>query len=185
MQRFRDGTADIEILNRAVRRILIAKFRLGLFEDPYPANPEELTAVFDDICAQEVSLEMARKSMTLIKNNGVLPIDPRGKKVAVIGHHAASVRMMFGGYSFMAMKENSLGIRMTMAGIEVADDAPVKADMGSYPGSIVQREHPGVETLVREVYPGIKSLLEEAEIHVRMPICICLGYPYAGMTNQV
>jgi len=181
LQRFRDGTADIEILNRAVRRILIAKFRLGLFEDPYPANPEELAAAFDDICAQEISLEMALKSMTLIKNNGVLPIDPRGKKVAVIGHHAASARMMFGGYSFMAMKENSLGIRMTMAGIEVANDAPMKSSRGDYPGSIVNLEHPGVEPLVKEVYPGIKSLLEELrDTCPNAEFVYAYGYPYAG-----
>ena len=85
----------------------------------------------------------------------------------------------------MAMKENSLGIRMTMAGIEVADDAPVKADMGSYPGSIVQREHPGVETLVREVYPGIKSLLEELkDTCPDAEFVYAVGYPYAGDDDQ-
>jgi beta-glucosidase len=85
-------------VDRAVGRILVTKFRLGLFENPYadPAYAQQITN-----CEQhrKLALEAAQKAVVLLKNEGnLLPLDPgKFKTIAVIGPNAASVHL--GGYS--------------------------------------------------------------------------------------
>ena len=183
---FSQGKADIKILDCAVLRVLTTKFEYGLFENPYPADAEVLQKVFGSEENRETSLTMARESMILLKNNGVLPLKPKGKRIAVIGHHANSVRMMFGGYTYLAMKENSLGIKMSMAGVEMSDDALIDQNGKQkgkelYPGSIVTKEPTKVDELTRSCYPGIKSILEELkEACPGTEIQYAYGYPYVG-----
>ncbi len=86
---------DIDI---AVRRILMAKYRLGLFEDPYKyTNPErEKTEVLTPQ-NREVAREIARKSMVLLKNEKqLLPLSKSLKTVAVIGPVADDPRTHMG-----------------------------------------------------------------------------------------
>ncbi len=74
-------------LDTAVRRILLAKYRLGLFDDPYKyTNPErEKTEVFT-IKNRTAARDMTRKSMVLLKNeNQLLPLSKSLKTVALIG----------------------------------------------------------------------------------------------------
>ena len=123
-ERIRNGEVDPALLDEAVRRILVAKFRLGLFENPFPA--EDLSdAAYETAAAKKLSLQSAEESLILLKNDGILPAAPAGKKVAVIGWHANSTRALFGGYHAMSMKESSVGITLSMAGISVDADAPV------------------------------------------------------------
>jgi beta-glucosidase len=78
--------------------MLAAKFRLGLFEDPY-VDPAEAQRVVGSDSHREVALEAARKTITLLKNDGgMLPLDDgKIKTIAVIGPYAD--RLMLGGYS--------------------------------------------------------------------------------------
>ena len=102
------------LLDEAVLRILTMKFRLGLFENPFPAENVQAEITPADTA---LNRKIAQESMILLKNDGVLPLAKSVKKVAVIGWHADSVRALFGGYSALAMKENTLGVKMSMAGI--------------------------------------------------------------------
>lgn len=77
---FASGRADMDILDRAVKRVLTAKFRMGLFEHPFALEGEELRRVFMNKKDKEISLQSAKESMVLIKNNGVLPIQKSSKK---------------------------------------------------------------------------------------------------------
>ena len=73
------------LLDKSVRRVLRAKFMLGLFENPY-ADPETETAVIlrDDHVA--AARDAARKSMVLLKNDGaLLPLSEDIGSIAVIG----------------------------------------------------------------------------------------------------
>ena len=94
----KDGRLSEAVLDRAVARILRAKFLAGLFEDPY-VDPDRAERVSNTPEHQAVALEAARRAIVLLKNDGaLLPLDrARLKTIAVIGPNAKGVRL--GGYS--------------------------------------------------------------------------------------
>lgn len=86
-------------IDDAVRRILKIKFKLGLFDDPYRYSNEErekrLVYAPEHL---EAALDVAKKSMVLLKNdNQALPLK-KGEKIAVIGELATSTRDMLGSW---------------------------------------------------------------------------------------
>ncbi|GAB4343937.1 MAG: glycoside hydrolase family 3 N-terminal domain-containing protein [Candidatus Abyssubacteria bacterium] len=86
--------SDIDI---SLARVLRMKFRLGLFERPYVD-----TAAIDlnRPDEQELARTIAEKSLTLLKNDGTLPLPHSLRKVAVIGPNAHERMGLFGNYSF-------------------------------------------------------------------------------------
>ncbi len=98
IRQVRDGRVPLSELNRAVGRILAAKFRLGLFAHPY-VDPNYARRVTNDARHQALALRAAREEITLLKNqNGLLPLQLNGlKTIAVVGPDAAGVHL--GGYS--------------------------------------------------------------------------------------
>ena len=93
-----EGNIPEKQIDDAVRRVLRCKFELGLFERPY-ADPAEADSVINSPEHKRIALDVARKSMVLLKNDGgVLPLDRRKlKRVAVAGPGADQVSL--GGYS--------------------------------------------------------------------------------------
>ena len=90
-------TIDARSVDEAVKRVLRAKFELGLFENPYvdPAEAEKWNG-----CAEHRALakQAAQEAIVLLKNrNNVLPLNKSLASVAVIGPEAAEMRL--GGYS--------------------------------------------------------------------------------------
>jgi beta-glucosidase len=98
VEQVREGRVAEATLDRAVANVLRAKFRLGLFEDPY-VDPDYADAICRLPAHRELALKAARKAIILLKNqNGLLPLDrTKLKSIAVIGPNAATVRL--GGYS--------------------------------------------------------------------------------------
>ena len=94
----REGTLRESELDALVAPMLDAKFRLGLFDDPY-VDPAEAERVVGCDAHRKLALRAARETITLLKNDGgLLPLDPsRLRSIAVIGPDAA--RPMLGGYS--------------------------------------------------------------------------------------
>ncbi len=94
-----DGLVDEKLINDAVRRILKVKFLLGLFDDPYRyCNPEREKRLVYAPENLDAALDVAKKSMVLLKNdNQVLPLK-KGEKLAVIGELATSTRDMLGSW---------------------------------------------------------------------------------------
>jgi beta-glucosidase len=90
-----------ETINNAVRRILIAKYKLGLFDDPYKYCDKKREA--EEIMTpefREFAREVAAKSCVLLKNeNKTLPIPGNIKKIALIGPLADSKEDMLGFWS--------------------------------------------------------------------------------------
>jgi len=89
----KEGLIPQEVVDEAVRRVLRAKFEIGIFDELY-VNPEDAERVPEE--AKSLALEAARKSVVLLKNEGLLPLD-RVKSVAVLGPLSDEVRL--GGYS--------------------------------------------------------------------------------------
>jgi beta-glucosidase len=92
----RDGTIPITRVDDAVHRILRVKFKLGLFDPALPARPG--MEVIGSAAHRAVAREAVRKSLVLLKNNGVLPIRPSAR-VLVAGKGADSLAMQMGGWT--------------------------------------------------------------------------------------
>lgn len=84
------GAVSESLVDDAVRRILRAKYKLGLFEDPYRyCNEEREEALLYNEAHQEAVLDMAKKSIVLLKNEGnLLPLKKEGLKITLIGQLA-------------------------------------------------------------------------------------------------
>ena len=84
----REGRIPESRIDESVRRILEMKFRLGLFEQPYA---DEMTSMDVRLCEthRQTALEAARKSVVLLKNDGLLPLSPeKYRRVLVTGINA-------------------------------------------------------------------------------------------------
>ena len=182
---FRDGKADIAVLDQAVSRVLEAKFRMGLFEHPFSLDGEELTKAFHSGTEKAVSLQAARESLVLLKNDGTLPLSRTIKKLAVIGPHAAQPRFFFGGYTHLSMVEGLLASISTMAGLQTEKGTAEKSTE-CFPGTIIERsDSPAYADLLKRQKPDCTSLLDE--LKVRLPeteIMAAYGYDFAGTDTR-
>ncbi|MFC2076943.1 glycoside hydrolase family 3 C-terminal domain-containing protein [candidate division KSB1 bacterium] len=98
MENVREGTVPMELIDRAVGRILTMKFRLGLFERPY-VDPDRAARTVHNPDHQELALQAAREGIVLLKNEGgLLPIDKGIGSIAVFGPNADHDRNQLGDY---------------------------------------------------------------------------------------
>ena len=94
-----EGKIDEAILTAAATRIVKAKFQLGVFETPYCDVDYAVSFVGNEEHTQ-VNLEAARKAMTLLKNDGALPLTANaGQKILVCGPRAGDMMSLVGGWS--------------------------------------------------------------------------------------
>jgi beta-glucosidase-like glycosyl hydrolase len=92
------GQITTDKIDEIVGRVLTEKFRLGLFEHPY-ADEEKIVLRSPE--ALEVACEVARQSIVILENNGILPLGPsQPKRIALIGPTAADPMVLLSGYSF-------------------------------------------------------------------------------------
>jgi len=98
-------------LDIAVARHLRAKFDLGLFERPY-VDVATAAAAFDTPQQRELAATLARKSIVLLSNNGILPIAVDTASIAVIGPNAREARHLFGDYSYLAHVESLVEMKV-------------------------------------------------------------------------
>jgi len=93
-----EGKVSMELIDRAVERILKLKFRLGLFENPF-VDPDLAVRTVHTKEHQDVALTAAREGIVLLKNeNSLLPLKKDIKKIAVIGPNADNERNLLGDY---------------------------------------------------------------------------------------
>ena len=95
------GALDEAVLDAAVARTLRLKLRLGLFERPLVEVPEaeDLAALAVD--ERAIAMTLARRSLVLVENDGVLPLRPDLDRIAVIGPAADSARELLGDYDHL------------------------------------------------------------------------------------
>lgn len=102
LEAVRAGTVPEALVDRALRRVLQQKCELGLLDadwEPLPAGLDEVR--LDDPERTATALEIARRSVVLLSNDGTLPLRP-GARLAVVGPLADDPMGMLGCYSFPA-----------------------------------------------------------------------------------
>jgi beta-glucosidase len=94
-----EGRVPMALVDRALRRVLEVKFRLGLFENPY-VNVDHAVQVVHSQAHQDLALRAGREGIVLLKNDkNLLPLKKDLKSVAVIGPNADDVMNQVGDYS--------------------------------------------------------------------------------------
>ncbi len=130
---------EIEV---ALYHTLWTRFRLGLF-DPAEKVPYSSYTIADNATPEngQVALELARQSLVLLKNDGILPLErSKYKRIAVIGPNGASKSMLEGNYHGSSARPVSIldGIKQLAGeGIEITYDlgSPITTKPGNAPWS--------------------------------------------------
>ena len=118
----KQGQASEGDIDVALKRLFTARFRLGLFDPPdkvpYAQTPD---SEIDSEAHRELALKMARESIVLLKNDGVLPLGADVKKIAVFGPLAQSVPVLEGNYNGTPSRATTAldGIRKQFASAQV------------------------------------------------------------------
>lgn len=94
----RSGEVDEGLLDEAVKRILAVKIRFGLFDNPFKQADAKYLGCTEHL---ELNKQIARESVTLLKNDGVLPLGSK-KKILVVGPSADDVRCHFGDWTYFS-----------------------------------------------------------------------------------
>ncbi|MFH1421685.1 MAG: glycoside hydrolase family 3 N-terminal domain-containing protein [Planctomycetota bacterium] len=128
----REGLVSEETVNTAAGRVLRAKYLLGLFEKVY-VKPEDSVKILDCREHRALSLEIAKKSIVLLKNDAdLLPLAKNIKSIAVIGPNAASEECLLGCYSYKANHKATIPVTTVLQGIKnkVSDTTTVRYAKG-------------------------------------------------------
>lgn len=94
----RAGKADIAIVDEAVTHILTIKYEMGLFEKPEKTGRPGCIGCEEH---QQAALKAARASVTLLRNDGMLPL-AGVKRVAVVGPNADDIRAQYGDWTYFS-----------------------------------------------------------------------------------
>ncbi len=104
-----DGEISQELVDEAVLRVLALKEKLGLFENPYgAANIKKAEESYQDSEHLKLAREAAGKSMVLLKNDGVLPLN-KEKTIALIGPFAEEKNIL-GPWSIYGKPEEAVSL---------------------------------------------------------------------------
>ena len=140
-------------LNTAVKRLMRARFELGMFDPPALVKYAQTPISENDSAAHRaLALKAARETMVLLKNKGVLPLDETTKKIAVVGPLADSARVLEGNY-------NGVPSRSVTALQGILDQFP-KAKVTFEPGTEFLRlgmPVPGAALLTPDGKPGLRG----------------------------
>lgn len=177
LEALRTGELSEERINESVKRILKLKCKYGLFEDSY-VDPDN---VVDSVGTEEHirdSKEISRDSITLIKNNGVLPLNPkqRNKTILVTGQTSGAFRNVLPPIADTVRKKvNSSVVDMGW---------PVNSNPSDKEIENVVRKAENVDKIIVATYSSgklpeqqIKLVNELVETEVPV-IVVSLGLPY-------
>lgn len=143
-----ESKIDEAILTAAATRIVKVKFEMGMFENPY-CDVDYAVSFVGNEENQKVNLQAAREAMTLLKNDGALPLNPDAKQtILVCGPRAFDTDSLVGGWS------------SAQDGLTIAD--AVAAYAGENTTVLTEKEDVGV----------IKELAQQADV-----IIVSIGEP--------
>ena len=117
-----NGIVEEKDIDKALYRILDVKFRLGLFNDKKVNYKED-----EDI--QKINIQVARESLVLLKNNNILPLNMKGKKIAIIGPNADNGYNQLGDYTSPQSEGNVITVLEGVKNI-ASNDIEIKYSKG-------------------------------------------------------
>lgn len=119
-----DRLISREEIDRAVKRLFEARFRLGMFDPPERVPWSRLTLADNDTAEhRQLALKAAQESIVLLKNErNTLPLRPTVKSIAVIGPNADSLDVLVGNYNGLPSQYSTVldGIRKRFKGAKVS-----------------------------------------------------------------
>ncbi len=121
LQALQEGLITEEEIRTSCMRLMKTRMKLGMFDKETPFDSIDYT-VIDCKEHQELNLEVARKSLVLLKNNHVLPLQKDNlKNVAVIGPNANSITALNGNYHGTANQYHTVleAVRAALPGVRV------------------------------------------------------------------
>ena len=128
-QLVREGKVREEVVDQACRRILRAKYRLGLFDDPYRfCRKEEGEALLNCAEFRAAAREMAPESFVLLKNEGELLPLSRNARIALIGPYATEAANVVGGWNCEGFRSEPVSL---LQGLKNAGMPNVQTARGS------------------------------------------------------
>jgi beta-glucosidase len=137
IQLVKEGKVPLSRINEAVRRILRVKFELGLFDNPMPKPA--LKSNFGTNASRSLSLDAARESMTLLKNNNnILPLS-KNKKVLVTGPTAHTLVSLNNGWTYVWQGSEESLYPQDRPTILQAIEGKVGNNVTFVPGSLIKR----------------------------------------------
>jgi len=154
-----DGTLPEEVLDRAVANVLRLKVRLGLVPEVRFGSPPVAPEPVDPDAADDAARRIARTAVTLLANDGILPLTPGGRRIVVVGPAADEIRIHFGAYSSVADAELPVAIARIVTGqVEGAEASP-----DVFP-DLFQTRLPGIEPVfeegARRLHPDSVTVLQ-------------------------
>jgi beta-glucosidase len=153
----KDGRVTMAQLDGAVRRILEAKFKLGLFDKPF-VDETRVAAIHNDPEHRRLARIAAQRSSVLLRNEGnLLPLakaDPKVKSIAVIGPLADSERDIRGSWSFVDDVKSAVTV---LEGIRAKVAAGLRVDFAQ--GVDIARAYPSPF----ELFTGLRHPWNEAQ----------------------
>lgn len=152
----RSGKMAESEIDAPCARLLALKIRMGLFENPRGPDLEQAAVEVNRADHRDTNLEMARQSLVLLQNNGLLPLDPASlKSIAVVGPNADDDLQQLGDWSLGASQHpKEAGKQPREKTITVLDGiralAPKGVDVVHAPGcSIVDGDLSGIPAAVQ------------------------------------
>lgn len=106
-----DKKVEASVIDDAAKRILRVKFELGLFDDPYRYCDEKREATIGQKANRDAVLDMAKKSIVLLKNDSnLLPLKKSGQKIALIGALANDKNSPLGSWRIAADDNSAVSV---------------------------------------------------------------------------
>jgi beta-glucosidase len=183
----KSGKVSTEQIDAACRRILEAKFKLGLFNDPYrQVNEKRARETLMKSEYRETARDIARKSMVLLKNeNNILPLKPSGS-IALIGPLAKNQRDMIGNWSGAGDWQKAISVEQgikNVAGsnvrINYAKGANITDD-----AQLIQRLNAHGGNLEIDTRSSAEMIAEAVEAAKRSDIIVAVVGESQGMTGE-
>lgn len=160
------GLITEDDINESVTRLLTARYQLGEMGEDKPSRWDSIPySVVDSPRHRQQALDLARKSMTLLKNNGILPLSANNNSIIVMGPNATDTVMQWGNYQGTPSHTISIldGIKSKVGSVKYAKGCEHVVSEGNEP----EVDLSDVETVI--FVSGISPKLEGEEMRVSLP----------------